>query len=750
MRFIRFLFYSFPVRLIVLHLRNHLMLVSLWVLMALFACGVLGSFFGVHYLLLTPEYLGRVDFWSFALVGIAAGWFFMTWNLTSYLLVSNRFPFLATLKAPFTKFCINNSIIPMLFFVFYIGYSISFQWYFELTSAAQIAWNICGFWAGFGILVFVLSGYFFFTNKDIYTFLNIGKIVPREGARLLAPGQRVPTLSEIQTGNTQYRCDFYLNERAKWRAVRDVAHYNRAILEQVFRQNHTNAVVVQVTSMLVLMGLGLFMEQAWARIPTGATIFILGALMVAAFGALIFWFRHWAMLTFLVIAVLLNYLTGLELFNYRSRAIGLTYPAHASEHQPYTYANLQSMCTDSIVDLDKKNTLAILENWAKKNKTEGKKPKMVLLCFSGGGLRSAQWSFQNLMQLNALTDGKLYDQTMLVTGASGGMYGATWFRNLAQKRTKQEVLQLANQPDYLLKCSEDLLNPITFAIISNDLFFPLTRVQIGKNSYRRDRGYMLEKALLDNSEGLLGGNIGDYAAPEAKAEMPMMIYSPFILNDGRKLLIGAQGLSYLMVPPQSDATKGLLEIDAVDFRRIFADNAPDSLRVTSALRMNSTFPLILPNVWLPTKPAMEIMDAGVRDNYGISTSARFVHTFSDWIKENTSGVVVVQMRSWTKIAPIKENDHKGVIEDLIGKASVAGLMTQIEDFRQDNDLALLNTVLGPEMLEIVRFEYQPLKKESEASLSFHLSKRESLDILNAYYRPENLRQAERLKALLNR
>jgi hypothetical protein len=748
MHLLRFLFYSFPVRLMVLHLRNHLMLISLWVVMALLACGVIGSYFGVHYLLLTPEYLGRVDFWSFLLVGIAAGWFYMTWNLTSYLLVSNRFPFLATLKAPFTKFCLNNSFIPLLFFVFYIVFSIRFQWYYELTSAKQIAWNVLGFLTGFCLLVFVLSGYFFFTNKDIYAFLNIGQIVPREGARLLAPGQRVPTLQDIQTGNTQYRCDFYLNERAKWRPVRNVAHYNRAILEQVFKQNHTNAVVVQVTSMLVLMGLGLCMEQAWARIPTGATILILGALIVAAFGALIFWFRHWATLTFLVIVVMLNYLTGFELFNYRSRAIGLTYPKTSLEHRQYTYTALQALCSDSIIALDKANTLAILENWAKKNIKNGKKPKMVFLCFSGGGLRSAQWSFQNLMQVNALTEGKMYQQAALITGASGGMYGATWFRNLAQKRTQAELSALAQKPDFLLKCSEDLLNPLAFAIISNDLFFPLTHVKIGENSYRRDRGYMLEKALLENSEGLLAGNLGDYKEPEARAEMPMTVYSPFVLNDGRKLLIGAQGLSYLMLPPQSEKTTGLLEIDAVDFRRLFAKNAPDSLRITSALRMNSTFPLILPNVWLPTKPAIEIMDAGLRDNYGVSTTARFAHTFSDWIKENTSGVVVVQMRCWSKIAPIRESDQKGVVEDLVGKATVAGLMTQIEDFRQDNDLSLLNTVLGADMLDIVRFEYQPLKKESEASLSFHLSKRESLDILNAYYRPENLREAERLKRLL--
>jgi hypothetical protein len=743
----RFLYYSFPIRLVVLHMRNHLMLIGLWLAMALLFSGKIGSLFGVHYLLLTPEYLGKTGFLSFALVGIASGWFYMTWNLTAYLLVAHRFPFLATLRAPFTKFCINNSVIPLLFFLVYIGVSIWFQWHYELFSTKQIAWNMLGFVAGFSLLVFVLSGYFFFTNKDIYTFLHIGKIVPREGAPLFYPGQRVPTLWDIQSGNTQYRCDYYLSGRGKWRPVRNVSHYNKNILAQVFRQNHSNAVLVQITSLLFLMFLGLFMEQAWARIPTGATIFILAALFFAAFGALIYWFRHWATLAFLFLVVSLNYLTGLEIFNYRSRAIGINYDQ--SVHQPYSYDAMLALCTDSIQAIDKANAIAILDKWAKKNTTaNGQKPKLVFMCFSGGGLRSAQWSMQTLMQVNAQTNGKLFNRTALMTGASGGMYAATWFRNMHLSYTPQQIADFAKDQEFLLKSSDDLLNPITFAIISNDLFFPLTRVRVGKYLYRRDRGYMLEKALTETSDGVLGGSLASTAAAEQSAQIPMMVYSPFILNDGRKLLIGNQGLSYLMLPPQTTLTHGKLEIDGVDFRRLLQVCDPDSLRITSALRMNSTYPIILPNVWLPTKPAIEIMDAGIRDNYGVSTAVRFAHTFSDWIKEHTSGVVVVQIRCWDKLEAISENDQKGVVEDVIGKAAVAGLMTRIEDFRQDNDLSLLNSILGPDQLHIVRFMYHPVKKESEASLSFHLSKRERLDLLNAFYRPDNLLEVERLKLLL--
>ncbi len=103
-RYRTLIFYSFPFQLVILHLRNHLLLVLLWVFLALLLTGQVGHFFGGYYLLLTPEYLGEVNFWSFLLTGAACGGFFLIWNLTTYLLCSHRFPFLATLRAPFTLF----------------------------------------------------------------------------------------------------------------------------------------------------------------------------------------------------------------------------------------------------------------------------------------------------------------------------------------------------------------------------------------------------------------------------------------------------------------------------------------------------------------------------------------------------------------------------------------------------------------------------------------------------------------------
>lgn len=742
----RQLYYSFPVRLLMLHWRNHLVLLALWLFIALMMTGVIGRFFGMHYLLLTPEYRGEVDFWSFFITGAAFGAFFMIWNLTTYLLSADRFPFLATLDAPFTKFCLNNSLLPLAFLATWLGATIWFQWHDELTHTSAIFFNIVGFLTGMVILISLIAAYLFFTNKDIGAFLRPRKFIPRPGGRLLIPGYRLPTLGEIQSGATRWRVDTYLNERLHPRLVRSVAHYDKRMLEQVFKQNHWNAVVVQIVALFLLMSLGLFMDSEWVRIPAAATLFLFASMIMALFGAIVFWFRHWGTLVFLSLMVAVNMITGMGLFNYRNRAYGLDYQ-HRAE---YSYAALDNMCSRENLKLDEAATLKILEHWLAKNLSpEHPKPKMVFVCVSGGGMRSSLWTMQTLQQADRALNGRLLRQTMLISGASGGMLGAAYMRELYLRQQMGEPVSIYDST-YLDDISKDLLNPVCFAVIANDLFFPLTTFESGGFSYREDRGYLFERQLNENCRGYLSRRLADYRQPEADAKIPMMVVSPFILNDMRRLIISPQGVSYLMKPPSPTRIADQVEVDGVDFGKLFAAQNADSLSFNSALRMNCTFPFILPNAWLPSDPSLEIMDAGLRDNYGLSLPIRFVHAFRDWIEENTDGVVFVSIRCWEKKDPITKSDSKGVIENLFSPASAAANVTAVQDFEQDNALALLSDLLGKNRVNVIRFIYRPVRKQREASMSLHLSTREKLDLREAFYTPENDASLKALKRILGK
>lgn len=738
---LRQIYFSFPLRLLILHFRNHLVLLLIWLFPAAFSTGVLGKFFGMHYLMLTPEYQGRVDFWSFFLTGLTFGAFVMVWHLTTYLLSSNRFPFLATLGAPFTKFCLNNSLVPFSFLVLWLVCTTWFQWHDELTSSAEIVWNISGFLCGTAAITGILAIYFHLTNKDLHSF----HWTPRPGSRLLF-SQHLPSVREIQIGATRWRVDTYLTERLRPRLVRSVGHYDPRVLEEVFRQNHWNAVVVLIVALFLLMLQGAFMDSPWARIPAGATIFLLASIVMGLYGAIRFWFRQWGTAVFLGLIVTINLLTGWGFFNYRNRAYGLDYQR---EHRAtYTYEALEKLCTPEEVAADKAATIRILENWLAKNRTpQHPRPKMVFVCVSGGGHRSALWTMQTLQKTDIATGGRLLKQTALITGASGGIIGAALVREAMLRQAQGDRLP-AQSPELLEDMGKDLLNPVSFAVVANDLFYPISSFTAGSFSYRKDRGYLFEHQLNENTHHFFNRKLSEYRRPEQEATIPMLIASPFILNDGRRLLISPQGMSYLM-RPEAGTLQDEVKIDGVDFGRFFAANQADSLLFSTALRMNCTYPFILPNVWLPTQPWTEVLDAGFRDNYGLGLSIRFVHAFKDWIKENTGGVVFVQIRCWDKIHPIKPSDDKGVFEALLTPAEAAGgNMTDMQDFEQDNALALLNDAMGGHFVQALRFHYHPVKKNREASLSFHLSRREKMDVLQAYYSAENQAVVSELKGVL--
>ena len=739
-------YFSFPIRLLVFHVRNHLLLVLLWLMLVAMASGLIGRFFGLHYLLLTPEYQGAVNFWSFFVTGAAFGALVMIWNLTTYLLSAGRFAFLATLEAPFTKYSINNCLFPIAFFTAYLAATIWFQWHDELTPSGAIFWNVGGFVSGMGGLMGALAGYLYFTNKDIGAFLRPRKFIPRPGGRLLVPGQRLPTIGEIQTGLSRWRVDTYLNESLRPRLVRSVAHYNAEMLEQVFRQNHWNAIVVQMGALLLLVFLGLFMDASWARIPYAASLFIMVSMVMALFGAITFWFRTWSTFVFIGLVLVVNFLTGKGFMHYRNHAYGLNYAQE--QRAAYTYNALEKLCTPEVVARDKAETQRILEKWLANNRTpENPKPKMVFLCVSGGGLRSALWVMRTLQEADKATGGQLLRQTALITGASGGMLGAAYLRELRLRRLEGAAIDEHN-PDFIYDMGKDLLNPVSFGLVANDLFYPMTTFTSGRFKYRKDRGYLFERQLNENCRGYLGRKLAGYREAESAARIPMMLVTPFILNDARRLVISPQGVSYLMRPKNEGNLSSQVEIDGVDFGKLFAGQDADSLAFTCALRMNCTYPLILPNVWLPVTPSIEAVDAGFRDNYGLDVAARFVHNFRRWIIENTGGVVFLQIRSWQKIDDIPKSDENGILESLLTPAGAAANLTVIQDYEQDHVLAMLGDALGARRVEMLRFTYRPVRKQREASLSFHLSRREKLDILEAFYLPENQATLAALKQTL--
>jgi hypothetical protein len=151
----------------------------------------------------------------------------------------------------------------------------------------------------------------------------------------------------------------------------------------------------------------------------------------------------------------------------------------------------------------------------------------------------------------------------------------------------------------------------------------------------KDRGYAFEQKLNENTHYALAKTLNEYLLPEAEALIPTMFFNSVINRDGRKMIMSTHPVRYLMRSQTDTNNISAVDADAVDFNSFFSKQGSMNVNILSALRMNATFPYVLPSVWLPTNPIVDVMDAGLRDNFGQESSLRFIEVFKDWLKEKT-------------------------------------------------------------------------------------------------------------------
>ena len=736
------IFYSFQVQLLILHLKRHQILLMFWVVLFLIISNSFGKEFGLPYLFLDPEYLGKVNFKSFFLLGAGLGGFTMTWNISTYVINSHRFPFLATFSKPFTMYCLNNSLIPIVFMITYVIIAYDFQSQSEFLKGRSIVTNMLGVVAGFTSMVILVIAYFITTNKNIFLlFGSQTKPVKKIQKRVLTKENML--WENFRSKEDEYRVDVYLTPSFHVRHIRSVKHYDTEQLSKVFAQNHSNALVFMFFNFITLIGFGFLVDVPLFQIPAATSGLIAFSMLVSIAGITGYWFGKWQIVYFVLFLVGVNFLIQKQVIVNDNQAFGLNY---TTEKSIYNISHLEQLSNPAKMDEDKINTINILKNW--RRKTGRRKPKLVVLNYSGGGLSSAVYSMAIMQKADSLLGGNLMKHAVLMTGASGGMLGATYVREL-------ELLRQQNQLDnwytdsLVDKLGKDLLNPIIFSSTVNDVFYPWRKFEDGEHEYIKDRAYVWEQQLRENTGLFTNKRLLDYTSHENNAEIPILIFSPTIVNDERMLYISSQPLSYLMRPYNYDLKPDYVDIDAVDFQGMFGKQEADSLLITSAMRMNATYPYILPSVTLPSQPIMRVMDAGLRDNYGLETSTKFVNVFKHWIKRYTSGVVIVQIRAFEKNRPIKAYEQESLVDRFFNPiSSIYQNMGYQQDYHHNQLVSYINVILNGKV-DIVNFTYVPQKKESKASLSYHLTTKEKQDILNTVNSAEVDSSIQRLKVLLD-
>ena len=736
--------YSFPVRLFILHLQQHIYLNLIWLLLFLIVFGNLGKNYGIPLLLLDPEFLGKVNFMSFFVIGLSMGGFIMTWNVCMYILDSNKFDFLVSVSKPFTRFVFNNTIIPVAFSVSYFIRIFIFQNTQGSFSTIHILFHILGIISGNLLMIIIYSIYFIFFAEDAKSF--IGKLSEKTKIKLEKQNIKF-TLFDLKNecpSEQKRRIESYFHYPWQINKVINIPIYDKSLIDEVYYLHHRNIYVIIVISLSLLILLGILMDYSKFCFPAGAAIFLLITVFSVLVTLFYFWFREWLTIAIILVLFILNLLTKYDLIVYKHKLYGLDY----SKKVEYNYNAIEAQVIGDTIYADKLHTENILNNWKKEN-AESSQPKLVILNISGGGSKAAYWTFHILQELNKATNQRLFKRTVLISGASGGMYGAAYYRELYLEHQQNKNIHIEDSI-YLDNIGKDMLNFITTSLVTNDIFYPFRKFDYSTFTYNKDRAYYFDKEFNANTDNILNKKLTEYKIPEERGKIPMMVLGSTIINDQRMLYISAQPISYLLKPyvKSNKNVNQQLITDAIEFSRFFRSIGAENINFISALRANATYPYILPSVNLPTNPSIKTMDAGFRDNYGFLVTARYLNTFQDWIEENTSGVLVITIRAGESIRDSSKQLNNSYLGELLSPiGGIYANMFKLQGYNSDQYFSTIHNDYKA-AIDFIDFIYKPAQNKRSASLSWHLTNQEKQDIRNSFKNSYNQEMKEKLVELL--
>jgi hypothetical protein len=743
----------FPVKLLLLNFKKNQILLFFWFLLISMVTGKFGANIGVPYLFLDPEYMGEVgSFKTMIIMGLTTAVFTISYFITCYILDSHRFDFLSSIKFPFIRYSLNNSFFPVLYLVTYTYSFLSFQFEDEVQNFTIIILEILAFHLSFGLLMMLFFTYFGKTNRD-----SVSSLVSNIDTRLRK--KRINTVSVMSRLRSakghKYQIRSYIDFNFRVKSVNHALKYDKYMLVKIIDQHHLNAVIVELALILWIFILGQYREIEIFQIPAAASALLFLSFLMMFTGAFSYWLRGWAISSLVILLFLMNYLIKQDIINSNYQAFGLDY---TKEKAQYTRGTLDSLSCRETINTDIDFTIDILENWKKKH-TDDSLPKIVFVCASGGGQRSAYWTVNTLQQLDSITKGDFFNHTMMYTGASGGLIGSAYYRELKLQQLKGKLLNTHNH-EYLDNIGKDLLNPIVFTLVVSDMFLRSQKFEYKGFEYYKGRGYAFEEKLNSNTGGILDRSIIDYQLDEYQSNIPMLLFSPTIINDGRKLFISPQPISYMNVVYDDESFLRPSRVKGVEFRRFFKDQNADSLRYLTALRMSATFPYVTPNIHLPSVPKMEMMDAGLTDNYGVSDAVRFIYTFHEWIEKNTSGVIILSVRDSEKNPKIEKNITASIWNKFFNPiGSLFSNWGFMQDFTNDNVVELLSAEMKTPV-KFINFEYvanqevgkvlkiSEKEEAGRASLSWHLTQKEKNNIEKSFFNKNNQNALRELLLLL--
>lgn len=269
-----------------------------------------------------------------------------------------------------------------------------------------------------------------------------------------------------------------------------------------------------------------------------------------------------------------------------------------------------------------------------KNRTDPTQP-LAVICTSGGASRAAAWTAAVLARLERTIPG-FSRRVVLITGASGGMVGAAY--HVARlNRPEDGTAPAPDERAVVAALGKDSLSRVVHRLVYRDLPSAIL-VKKGK-----DRGRALEEAWSSSLGGALDRTFDELKKGESQGWLPSLVFSPMLVEDGRRLLVSNLDLGDLATNEWTTVagTRSTSQSE-VEVGKVFANAG--TLRLATAARMSASFPFVSPADPLPTTPRRRVVDAGYYDDYGVNLAGIWVDWFATELRAAASKIVLIQIR----------------------------------------------------------------------------------------------------------
>ncbi|MDI1430246.1 patatin-like phospholipase family protein [Polyangium sorediatum] len=498
------------------------------------------------------------------------------------------------------------------------------------------------------------------------------------------------------------------------------------------------------------------------KIPAAAGLCVLLALLGATDGFFVYWLEEWHSLLLVGVTILVLYVLGRN--RYAARFTDLMDAYRHIEEQPCR-EGCKAAGHTHLADYEAPGLHAGLLprpveefRWTDEN---GQKRPLVLVCTSGGGIRASVWTAAVLRELEKQLDQperrEFPYHVRMISGASGGMVGAAyWVATLegpahtvgSSEYHKEDAPENrtadAEGSDWLVaNVAKECLSRVAAALVFSDVPARIgawARPSVHRELY--DRGTALEHAFVENMPAL-GTKLSRLGHDERAGWRPSLVWSPMLVEDGKRLLISNLCLDTLLVQHGPaigvEGQHVVYSRSGYEITRLFPVPSRETLRLATAARMSASFPFVSPAAALPTVPRRRVVDAGYWDNYGVNVACGFLDEMlrTSWLEQNVSGILLVQIRDGIE-RPEPAGNHFNdriarALEGLTSPVSaVLAARESVMRFRNDEQVEAvarrihLDKRFGESFFQQVTFEFP-----GDAALSWYLTPEEQQSLKDA-------------------